>query len=229
MHNHILMGFIYSITSPNNKKYIGQPIYEVEKRIKQHVYRKDCVAIYNAIQCYGITNMRVETLLKVNDNELDVYEKKFIYAFDTLIPNGYNIRTGGSNGKHCEESKEKMRLQKLGDKNHNYGKPRTDLCKLHISEAKSNEKHHFYGKQLTQVHKENLSKSHKEDVSLPMYLVRVKPRPEHRGGPGYAIVNHPTLKCKYFTSTKLTDDQKKQLAHDYLKTADAVQRLNGNG
>lgn len=178
--------------------------------------------------------MVVETLLEINNGFLDEYEKKFISLFDTMVPRGYNIRNGGAHGLHCEESKQLMREIKLGEKNHNFGKPRSDLCKQRIGEAKHGEKHHFYGKQLSQKHKESLSKAHKcngnvSDPSLPMYVVYIKARPEHYCSSGYAVANHPTLPNRYFTSKKLTDDQKKELALQYISDMDAVQRLNGNG
>jgi hypothetical protein len=48
-------------------------------------------------------------------------------------------------------------------------------------------------------------------------MVYVKERPELWQSSGYAIVNHPTLKNKYFTSKKLTDKDKYDMAMLYLK------------
>jgi group I intron endonuclease len=220
-----VMGYIYCITSPNGKRYIGQTTRKVSQRFKEHAKCKDCRILYTAITKYGLEQMRVETVLEINDHLLDYYESKFIDMFHTIHPNGYNIRTGGSNGKHCPDSCDKMRLAKLGEKNHNFGKPRTDEAKSNISKAKTGENHHFYGKQLSLNHKLALSRSHKSD-DLPMYMVRVKERPHSSGG--YAIVNHPTLPCKYFTSRKWSMEDKQKLAYEYLNLADAVQRLNGN-
>ena len=50
-----------------------------------------------------------------------------------------------------------------------------------------------------------------------MYMVYVKERPETWQGSGYAIVNHPTLKNKYFTTKKLTDKEKYDMAIAYLQ------------
>ena len=225
------MGYIYCITSPSNKCYIGQTRYEVEKRFDDHCKSKACPAIHYAIKKYGRENMKFEILLQVNNKLLDYYETKFIDILNTLVPNGYNIRTGGSNGLHCEESKQRMRESKLGSNNHNFGKPRSEACKLHISQAKAGEKHHFYGKNLTYAHKTSLSLSHRKvsEHDLPMFVVYVKPRPENYTSSGYAIVNHPTIRNKYFTSKNLSDQEKKQLALNYLTDMDAVQRLNGSG
>jgi group I intron endonuclease len=216
------MGFIYCITSPSNKIYIGQTIRNISKRMKEHSKCEgSCILLENAIQKYGIDCMKVEVLLEVNDEMLDEYETMFIDVYNSIEPNGYNIRSGGSTkSTHSELSRERMRVAKLGDKNHNFGKPRSDECKKAISEAKSGEKHHFYGKKFTEDHKLKLAKSHrKSDDDLPMYMVYVKPRPKQYQAEGYAIVNHPKLKNKYFTSKKLSLNEKYNLTNAYLLTA----------
>jgi group I intron endonuclease len=211
------MGIIYCITFPNNKKYIGQTIRTLEKRLDEHQKNKECIAVYSAIQKYGFQNIKTEILLIINDVYLDYYEKKFIKSYNTICPNGYNIRTGGSNGKHCEESRERMRLSKLGSKNPNYGKPRTCETKNKISNKKRGEKHHFYGKQLKNEHKIKLSQSFKKyDKNLPMYISYVKERPECYCSAGY-IVLYPNTKKKYFTSKKLTMEEKLLQATKYLE------------
>jgi group I intron endonuclease len=214
------MGIVYCLTSPSNKQYIGQTIRDFDLRLEEHKSRPDCIIIHSAIQKYGIKNFEKEILFTNrddNEDELDEMEIKFIKEKNTLYPNGYNIRTGGKRGKHCDASREKMRLSKLGPKNHNFGKPRTPQTKMRISLAKKGEKHHFYGKKLSLDHKIKLSKAHKKD-DLPMYMVRVKPRPSHYCHGGYAIVNHPEFKNKYFSSKKFSDDEKFEKAMEYLHT-----------
>jgi group I intron endonuclease len=227
------MGVIYCLTSPSGKKYIGQTKRSVERRLREHSKcSPGCVALNNGIREYGFENFVCETLLIVNDAMLDYYEKRFIDVYNTVSPNGYNIRIGGSvNSTHCEESCERMRVSKLGDKNHNFGKPRSEACKRAISEAKSGNKHHFFRKSLSYDHKLHLSMSHKGESPLPMYLVKVKERPAHYTSAGYAVTNHPILPTKYFTSKKMTLDEKYASALEYLESCnmDAVQRLNGDG
>ncbi len=191
------MGAIYKLTSPSGKEYIGQTQQALDERIKQHTKQPHCVALYAAIQKYGIESFKVEILCECDDRHLDMLEKVFIAEYNTLCPYGYNIRTGGSNGLHCEESRERMRLAKLGEKNHNFGKPRTETAKENISKAKRGENHHFFGKTLTYEHRLSLSHARKS-YDLPMYLVYIKPRTN--AGGGYAVVNHPKLRTKYFTS-----------------------------
>lgn len=223
------MGFIYCLTSPSNKKYIGQTTRSVEQRVEEHVKSSQCRILANAIKKYGIKQFKIEVLQEADDQQLDVLEKHFISLMNTMYPNGYNIRSGGSNGRHCEESREKMRQSKLGANNHNYGKPRTEETKKNISLSKQKENHHFYGKHLSIEHKLALSRAHK-DYDLPMYLVKVKDRPDVKRKGGYAVVNHPILPTKYFTSQKYTNEEQLEMAFAYLRLCDmdAVQRLDGN-
>ena len=162
--------------------------------------------------------MTYEIILETNDEHLNMYETQMIKVYNTLEPYGYNIRSGGDASVHSELSCERMRQAKLGDKNPNFGKPRTEEAKLAISAAKSGDKHHFYGKTFSEDHKMKLAISHrKTHGELPMYMVYVKERPAQWQSSGYAIVNHPTLKNKYFTSKKLSDKEKYDLAIAYLQ------------
>jgi hypothetical protein len=70
----------------------------------------------------------------------------------TLVPDGYNLREGGGNGKPSEESKRKMSEARLGDKNYMYGKIHTDETKQKISEV-------HIGKTLSEEHKKKLGKA----------------------------------------------------------------------
>lgn len=213
-------GIIYCITAPNKKKYIGQTIRKIDKRIEEHRKYDNSPYIHEAIKEFGIENMEIDIMLECHEDDLNKHETFFITELNTLHP---NIRTGGSHGSnHCESSRQKMRESKLGSKNHNYGKHRTDITKQRISQAKKGEKHHFYGKTFTIEHKEKCAKSHRkcaEDKSLPMYLVKINPSPLKYVSGGYAVCNHPYANNKYFTSKKLSMEQKYELAFRYLMDA----------
>jgi group I intron endonuclease len=225
------MGIIYIIKNiVNYKIYIGQTKSSVLKRWNGHMssYRQflknpehiKCIALNNAFKKYGLENFVIITFRDLDDDRLDDQEKHYIKVFGSISPNGYNIRKGGTGGGMFNEiSRQKMSFAKLGEKNPNYGKNRSDEFKQIMHEKKSGIKHHFYGKNLSTEHLEKLSKSHKKDgdsKDLPMYMVYVKARPEHYCSEGYAIVNHPRLKNKYFTSKKLTLDEKFELTQEYL-------------
>ena len=231
---------IYKITNiEDGKIYIGQTKYTSEKRFNQHIYEalnKKHTSIYlnNAICKYGVENFTLEVLeMNLDDTQLDEREQEYIKLHNSVAPHGYNIQFGGQNKgrQHCEESRERMREQKLGEKNHNFGKPRSDETKSKISAAKSGEKHHFYGKHLTEDHRLNLSKSHKSD-ELPMYIVYVKARPQKYIMDGYVVIS-PNKKRKMFASKKYSLETKLKMAIEYLNnnTSDMspVQRLDGNG
>lgn len=213
------MGIIYLITNiVNNKSYIGQTIRSFKKRWYEHCKENKCSVLSMAIQKYSSEKFTYKILINCDNDELNDYEKQYIKEYNTLVPNGYNIQSGGALGRiHCDESREKMRQSKLGDKNHNFGKPRTNECKKNISISKSGNNHHFYGKNLTIEHKKKLSLSHKTD-DLPMYFIHLKKRPSAYQSEGYAIINHPTLKNKYFTSKVLTMEEKFNLAMSYLNS-----------
>jgi group I intron endonuclease len=216
----MLMGVIYCLTSPSGKQYIGQTKRAFTKRLNEHKKCiSGCIILNNAIHKYGFDSFIYEILIETNNLFLNDYERKSISMFNTMEPNGYNVRSGGSQYSiHSIESRNRMSLAKRGTKNHNYGKERSAETKLKISKARSGEKHHFYGKSLSHEHKLKLSNSHKSDTSLPMYMVYVKPRPLMYQAEGYAILNHPTLKNKYFTTKVLTLEEKYNLAFSYLNS-----------
>ncbi len=222
------MGIIYIIKNLiNHKIYIGQTTRTLKKRWKDHINeykyssKNDEIekVLYHAFKLHGIENFVIFQIKECSDEELDDFEIFYIKTYSAMVPCGYNVRTGGSSGKHSEESKEKMRQSKLGSKNHNFGKPRTDETKELISLAVSGENHHYYGKTLSDEHSNNLSISHKKgglSEGLPKYMVYVKARPDQYQSDGYAIVNNPMLANKYFTQKKLTLQEKYELAHNYL-------------
>ncbi|AGE49163.1 GIY-YIG catalytic domain-containing endonuclease [Acanthocystis turfacea Chlorella virus Br0604L] len=117
------MGFIYRLTSPSGKSYIGQTVRSIEERFKQHQQPdSECVAISRAIQKYGWGNMKKEWQ-EVSDDKLNFYEEMLVALLGTLSPGGYNLREGGgSRGSLCEDTKQKITLSLIG-------KTRTDETK----------------------------------------------------------------------------------------------------
>lgn len=109
-------GIIYCYTSPSGKQYIGQTWNEIKRKNDHKNGRRKC-AFYDAIKKYGIDNFKYE-LLHESDNqqELDFLEDMEIMTRNTLVPNGYNIRRGGSHGKHSEASKKLSSISHKGKK-----------------------------------------------------------------------------------------------------------------
>lgn len=102
---------VYKITNSIDQKcYIGITSYSLEFRWKAHKYKNNkCVRLKNAIQKYGENNFKVEELYTCfsieHANEMEEY---FIKLYNSLSPNGYNLRTGGKYGRPSEETKEKI-------------------------------------------------------------------------------------------------------------------------
>jgi len=148
------MGYIYKLTSPSGKSYIGQTIRPIEKRLEEHRTgeSKRCRAIYNAIKEYGWENFEKEWN-EVPDDDLNFYEEMLVALLGTLSPCGYNLREGGGNGKMSEETKKKISVAQIG-------KTHTEESKRKHSESIKGDKHHNYGKTLSEEHKQKLSEAH---------------------------------------------------------------------
>ena len=111
-------GIIYKITSPSGKVYVGQTIRSFEKRMQEHRDMKSkCSAIRNAIDKYG-DEMKYEIIEEnVPQEQLDEREIFWINHFNSLVPDGYNLKTGGrfykATQEMCDNMKDGKRKSKL--------------------------------------------------------------------------------------------------------------------
>jgi group I intron endonuclease len=126
------MPFIYKITCKvNGKVYIGQTRLEVKDRWHGHrssaskyaklenkADDKTGMIISRAIAKHGHENFTIEVVEECTCEELDEREKYYIAKFNSLNPNGYNVRAGGSGGEHTEKSRERRReiIHKMMDR-----------------------------------------------------------------------------------------------------------------
>lgn len=95
--------FIYKITNKiNGKIYIGQTIKKIEYRWSGHCWNQSgCTYLKHAIQKYGRENFTIEEIDGANSqSELNYLEKHYMYKFDSLAPNGYNLIEGGMERHH---------------------------------------------------------------------------------------------------------------------------------
>ena len=108
-----MVGIIYVITNiKNNKKYVGQTINSLEKRWKKHLSKTtNCVALQNAIKKYGKNNFKIEIEEEIEDNnkkvlieKLNCLEKIYIFKYNSLAPDGYNLTLGGDVSSITKES-----------------------------------------------------------------------------------------------------------------------------
>ena len=139
---------IYSITnSGNGKRYIGQSI-DIEKRWREHRWylranKHKNNHLQNAWNKYGETAFVFEVLEECEFSVINDKEVFWINHFDSTN-NGYNLDSGGNNGKrHSEETKRKMSEAAKGEKNHNYGKTFDEAYRAKLSESNAR---HFKGK-----------------------------------------------------------------------------------
>ena len=109
---------VYRIVHKESQKtYVGQTIRTLSVRLKQHLNRKECVAISGAIKKYGIESFMAEQIDSADSiQELNKKETYWIEKLNTLSPNGYNLTTGGDGKKFSEETKRKMSARRLGKK-----------------------------------------------------------------------------------------------------------------
>lgn len=162
-------GIIYKITNLlNGKVYVGQTIQKLNRRMNQHKHSGDDKGIDKAIQKYGWKNFKVEVIEEVPREMLNEREQFWIAHYDCMVPNGYNLTSGGnSDFTVSEETKEKLRLA-------NEGKTLSEETKAKISASTKNppperrkkmsdahkgEKNGFYGKKHTEESKAKMSAS----------------------------------------------------------------------
>lgn len=104
------MGYIYKITNKiDNKIYIGQTIRDIYLRWKEHKKKRtNCKYLKAAFEKHGLENFDFKLICISFDNNLNELETYYIKKYNSLVPNGYNLRNGGNNGKLNEETKQKI-------------------------------------------------------------------------------------------------------------------------
>jgi len=136
------MGYIYKITNKINKKcYIGQTIGDLNKRWKGHQkVSSNCRYLKHALNKYGVNNFKFELVCICFNTNLDKYEIEYINKYNSLVPNGYNLRHGGDNETHHQLTKDKISKS--------------------LKEYYTINKSPMFGKKLSEETKQKLSKAH---------------------------------------------------------------------
>jgi group I intron endonuclease len=130
--------FIYKITSPKGKIYIGRT-KDFDGRMAEHKHialkNKSNYALYRAIRKYGWDNFQKEIICEVDKKIAAKIEEEFILAYDS-VKRGYNNTYAGHGGNmfiNNPELKEKLRktLSKKysGSKNPMFGKSHSNNTK----------------------------------------------------------------------------------------------------
>lgn len=98
------MGYIYKIENLiNHKIYIGQTTKErPTDRFSQHRYlarhpeqETSISYLHRAMNKHGINNFSFEIIEEIDNEYLNERERYWIQQMNSLIPNGYNMTTGG--------------------------------------------------------------------------------------------------------------------------------------
>jgi len=117
---------IYKITNlTNDKIYVGQAVshilnhkryrpYGHEGRFRCHVSeafstkKNQSHYLNNAIRKYGVSDFVVELIECCEVTNADTREIHYIKEFNSLFPNGYNLKNGGNVFTHSDESKKRV-------------------------------------------------------------------------------------------------------------------------
>jgi len=189
------MGYIYILTSPKGKSYIGQTIRPIQIRLEEHQKSKGGRGVSGAIKKHGWENFEKDWYY-CPDEELNKHEELMVEVLGTLTPNGYNLREGGGNrGKASEETRQKNSEATKGENNPMYGKKHSDEAKQKNREsnigkkqseetkqkkreAMSGEKNHNYGKPMSVETKQklkevNLGKTHSSETRKKQRKVKL--------------------------------------------------------
>lgn len=117
---------VYLVTNKTNgKQYVGQTVYSVEHRWRQHIRWGTLVNpksrfgyLHKAIHKYTPEQFDVEVIHTCESKEeLDFVEIFYIALLKSKAPNGYNLTIGGegTTGRQCsEETKDRIRNKAIG-------------------------------------------------------------------------------------------------------------------
>lgn len=131
------MGYIYLIKNTiNSKCYVGQTIQKnVKNRWRAHKNIHGTI-LASAFAKHGIDNFEFSVITEAPNEQLDEREITEIRERNSISPNGYNLEAGGNKNKNVHiETRSRMREAKLGEKNFNFGKPRTGETRTRIGLA----------------------------------------------------------------------------------------------
>lgn len=159
---------IYCITNKlNGKVYIGQS-WNIRTRFRDYKTKCHNIHLDSALKMYGFNNFHwgiLETFENPTQEMLDSAESDYITATNaTNREYGYNIRYGGSHGKHSDESKQKISQIQIGKK----------LSKEHKNKIGEKSKGRFYSQETRQkIGLVNKGKKRSEESKIKMSLAHI--------------------------------------------------------
>ena len=148
-------GLIYHLfCTVTGKAYVGQTWGTLEERWGDHLCKRPgCLHLQAALRKYGPVRFVRSILISglTTPEQMDAAERYWIEYFDCR-KNGYNIKEGGSYGKHSEETKKKIRKARKGQ--------RPFLGHFHSAETKGAMSKSHLGIRLSEERKAKLLASH---------------------------------------------------------------------
>jgi group I intron endonuclease len=242
------------ITSPSGKKYIGQTIQCLEKRWKQHVdaskrsYKDHCKVLNKSLRKYGDSNFKIEVLEECENECLDNKELEYIEKYDTIVPNGMNIKKGGANGTHHNDTKQKISESLKGRKISNETRLKMSKNKeydlpMYVLKIRNGYRicNHPMGpeRKFASKYESNDDKYNKaieylnllNNLTEPIVAQKRNITYISKHKAGYAV-KYPNEKPKYFVSKNIPNEilyENAVLYLNQLKNKNAVQRLNDSG
>lgn len=151
---------IYKITNTiNGRVYIGQTVTSLARRWSQHTTSKKNSPMYNAFRKYGAENFTIEVVCSaLSPEHLNELEQHFIKAYDSMVPKGYNLTSGGDSAftrsQHTrdlqsqamkghevsQETRDKISATLMGRPGVRKGATHTEEAKAKISAAQTGRK-----------------------------------------------------------------------------------------
>lgn len=194
---------IYKILSPSGNVYIGQSrdVFKRWRRYKDINSAQRQPSVLRSFNKYGIQNHSFSVLhdlpIDVSQNTLDQYEIFYIEVFKECGFILLNIKDGGLFGSHGQETRRKIGLSKLGNKNR-LGKAHTDATKQKISKSKA-------GRSIAP----NKGKKASEETRKKQSAARMGKTPWNKGLIGHTIMSEENRNktrdrvIKYWKDAKL--------------------------
>lgn len=127
---------IYVLKSKTSGKYRR---YGAEKRFLCHVSeafskkRNQCHYLNNAIRKYGKDDFIIDIIEKTSLGKSDDIESKHIISFNTMFPNGYNLKLGTRTTRLSEEGRKRV---SKGVQNYYYDKKLSRFTNVVVEEDK---------------------------------------------------------------------------------------------
>lgn len=130
-------GCIYRIYNRiNGKSYIGATVRK-ETRIEEHFTgRQSSRKLIEAVAEYNIDAFDWEIIeSNIEIDRLKQMEIHYICAFNTLSPNGYNLKAGRTISKETRHRLSEAQRKKTGEANQFYGRRHTSESKAKMAQS----------------------------------------------------------------------------------------------